>query len=82
MRLRFPEKIVERLLAVQWWNYSIYDLFEAPMDSIEAALDVIEELVAAGKVAPYSGPIVTPEDLLDPMALVARLAAPAMDKAG
>lgn len=52
------------------------------MDSIEAALDVIEELVAAGKVAPYSGPIVTPEDLLDPMALVARLAAPAMDKAG
>lgn len=82
LRLRFPEKVVERLLAVQWWNYSIYDLFDAPMDLIEIALDVIEDLVAAGKVAPYSGPIITTEDLLDPMALVARLTAPMMDKAG
>ena len=50
LRLRFPEATVERLLALQWWQYSLYDLFEAPMDSIDAALDTIEELVAAGSV--------------------------------
>ena len=57
LRLRFPEATVERLLAVAWWRYSIYDLFEAPMDSIDAALDTIEELVATGAVQPWEGPL-------------------------
>ena len=35
LRLRFSEATVERLLAIEWWRYSIYDLFDAPMDSIE-----------------------------------------------
>ena len=55
MRLRFPEATVERLLRIAWWRYSIYDLFDAPMDSIDAALDVIEDLVARGAVRPYEG---------------------------
>jgi acetyltransferase-like isoleucine patch superfamily enzyme len=74
LRLRFPEPAVERLLAVAWWRYSIYDLFEAPMDSIEQALDVIEALVARGAVAPYQGREVAPENLADPAALAAALA--------
>ena len=73
LRLRFPEAIVERLLAVQWWRYSIYDLFDAPMDSIEAALDVIEDLVARGAVTPYQGPEVRASDLANPKALAATL---------
>ena len=44
----------------EWWQYSLYDLFEAPMDSIDAALDAIEELVAGGAVEPYEGPDVGP----------------------
>ena len=60
LRLRFPEATVERLLALRWWRYSLYDLFEAPMDSIDAALDAIEALVAAGAVKPYVGPDVGP----------------------
>jgi acetyltransferase-like isoleucine patch superfamily enzyme len=72
LRLRFPEATVERLLAVQWWQYSLYDLFDAPMDSIDAALDRIEELVAGGSVAPYLGRDVAP-DLGDPAALIAAL---------
>ena len=55
VRLRFPERTVERLLRVAWWRYSIYDLFDAPMDSIDAALDTIEDLVARGAVRPYDG---------------------------
>jgi acetyltransferase-like isoleucine patch superfamily enzyme len=81
VRLRFPEPVVERLLAVEWWRYSIYDLFAAPMDSIERALDVIEELVAAKAVQPYQGRVVAPEDLARAEALAAELAPRAMARA-
>ena len=53
LHLRFPQATVERLLAVQWWRYSIYDLFAAPMDSIDVALDTIESLAAAGRIHPF-----------------------------
>ncbi len=80
LRLRFPEPIVERLLALEWWRYSIYDLFDAPMDSIEAALDVIEDLVARGAVTPYQGPVIGPADLANPQALAEALL-PLMEQA-
>ena len=76
-RLRFPEPIVARLLASKWWSYSIYDLFDAPMDDIEVALDVIEAKIAAGEVAAYRGPIVEARDLEDPSDLIGRLASSA-----
>ena len=58
-----PGATVERLLRIAWWHYSIYDLFDAPMDSIEAALDTIEGSSADGLVKPYAGPVAGPADL-------------------
>lgn len=81
LRLRFPEATVERLLALAWWRYSIYDLFEAPMDSIDAALDTIESLVGAGTVRPYAGRWVTPGELSDAVALAESLTPPALGRA-
>ena len=81
LRLRFPDAVVERLLAVAWWRYSIYDLFEAPMDYIEAALDFIEEKVALGAVQPYEGPVVTADELEAPGTLLCRLGAADLAKA-
>lgn len=75
VRLRFPEATVARLLALQWWRYSIFDLFTAPLDDIDAALDRIEDMVGAGQLVPYEGPVVTAEDLRHPQALAADLAA-------
>jgi hypothetical protein len=43
------------------------------MDSIEASLEVIEDLVARGAVAPYQGPVVRPADLANPRSLAANL---------
>jgi acetyltransferase-like isoleucine patch superfamily enzyme len=74
VRLRFSEALVTRLLASNWWRYSIYDLFDAPMDQVEAALDVIEEKIATGAVSPYVGPVFTGKDFTDPADLLARLA--------
>lgn len=81
LRLRFPEPIVERLLALEWWLYSIYDLFDAPFDRIEEALDVIEAKVASGAVRPYAGVALTAEDLCAPAALLARLPTPPLARA-
>ncbi len=74
LRLRFPDAVVERLLASRWWRYSIYELFDAPMDDIAAALDVIEEKTASGAVRRYQGPVVAGAELADPGALLTRLA--------
>lgn len=75
VRSRFPEEIARRLLAVQWWRYSIFDLFSAPLDDIGAALDRIEGMVDAGQLVPYEGPVVTTDSLRDPQGLAADLAA-------
>jgi acetyltransferase-like isoleucine patch superfamily enzyme len=73
LRLRFADHIVERLLAVQWWRYSIYDLFDAPMDNIERALDVIEALIDSDAIQPFEGPMLTAETLAEPASLIASL---------
>jgi acetyltransferase-like isoleucine patch superfamily enzyme len=52
-RLRFPDRIVERLTTMQWWRYSLYDLLDAPFDRIEAAIEAIEARIAPGKLAEY-----------------------------
>ncbi|MCU0908306.1 MAG: CatB-related O-acetyltransferase [Rhodobacteraceae bacterium] len=77
IRLRFPDALVERMLAVQWWRYAIYDLFAAPMNRPEAVLDHIEDRVAAGTLHPYVGPVLGPADLTDPEAVAAQIRAAA-----
>ena len=81
VRLRFPELVAERLLGLEWWRYSIYDLFGAPFDDIGAAIDRIEELVARGAVLPYEAPVIGPAELADAGALAASLAPPLMARA-
>lgn len=75
VRLRFPEALVERLLASEWWQYSVYDLFDAPLNDPAATLDQIEAWRAEGRLHPYSGPVFGPADLDDPAAISERLSA-------
>lgn len=63
IRMRFPERTVERLLAVGWWRCSLADLGAVPFDQINAGLDHIEGRVAEG-LQPYVGPVLTGADLL------------------
>lgn len=70
LRLRFPEPVVERLLASKWWEYSLYELFDAPFDDVERALDVIEDRIAVGTVTPYRGPVLAGPDFAEPLRLL------------
>lgn len=52
IRLRFEPAVIERILAVQWWQYNLLgqDInWQEPM----RALDQIEALAAAGTLLPY-----------------------------
>ncbi len=81
LRLRFPEPIVERLLAVEWWRYCLYDLFDAPMDDIERSVDVLEQVIGAGRVQPFTGVKLNRQTLANPDRIKAILPAPPVAEA-
>jgi acetyltransferase-like isoleucine patch superfamily enzyme len=45
-RFRFPEKTIERLLAVRWWELDLADLSGLPFRDVDRCLDMIEEIKA------------------------------------
>jgi acetyltransferase-like isoleucine patch superfamily enzyme len=42
-RLRFPERVIERLLRVRWWELELKELSGLPFSDVERCLDLIEE---------------------------------------
>jgi acetyltransferase-like isoleucine patch superfamily enzyme len=55
-RLRFDERIVERLLALAWWQYDLQPL-KAQLDfsRVEASLDTLEQALADGRLQRLAG---------------------------
>ncbi len=52
IRMRFPDAVIERMLAVQWWRYNILEL-DIDLTDPMRALDAIEARIAAG-LQPYA----------------------------
>jgi len=46
LRFRFPEKTIERLLRVKWWELELAQLSGLPFRDIERCLDLIEAIKA------------------------------------
>jgi tetratricopeptide (TPR) repeat protein len=53
-KMRFPERVVERLLAVKWWRYAFTDFNKMPIHEIESALDILENRIASGELVEYA----------------------------
>jgi acetyltransferase-like isoleucine patch superfamily enzyme len=51
IRTRFDEALIERLLAVKWWEFHINDLAGVDFTDVEAALDEIERREAEGSIS-------------------------------
>jgi acetyltransferase-like isoleucine patch superfamily enzyme len=81
VRLRFPDAVIERLLASAWWRFALLDMFDAPFDQIEKALDIIEQKVSSGQVQPFVAPVFTVGDLAQPQQVLAQLQAMAQGRA-
>jgi acetyltransferase-like isoleucine patch superfamily enzyme len=45
-RFRFPDKIIERLLRLEWWSLELSDLSGLPFRDVERCMDMIEEIRA------------------------------------
>lgn len=48
VRLRFPDSIVERLRALQWWRYGPEIMTGVDVSNIDSAICVLEDRVASG----------------------------------
>ena len=57
IRYRFPQPIIDRLLAIAWWRFAPNQLSGISSDDIESALDDLEKLVADG-LEPYEAEMV------------------------
>jgi tetrahydrodipicolinate N-succinyltransferase len=51
IRYRFPEKTIERLLRVKWWELELAQLSGLPFRDVERCLDMIEEIKTKAPVA-------------------------------
>ena len=54
IRLRFPETTVERLLALQWWNYNFADFGGLSFDRIDDFIDGLEHLILDGAIQAFN----------------------------
>src|SRR5690606_20491270 len=50
VRMRFPDPIVERLLAEKWWRFDASSLSGLPFDDPVRALDELQSRISAGTV--------------------------------
>jgi acetyltransferase-like isoleucine patch superfamily enzyme len=51
-RFRFPDKTIERLLRVKWWDLELSQLSGLPFRDIDRCLDMIEAIRAEAALAP------------------------------
>jgi len=55
LRYRFPEELISRLLAIQWWNWELRPVENhLPLSDIAAAVDRLEDLVRAGSLKHFN----------------------------
>jgi len=52
IRYRFDDRVIERLLALQWWKYNVLEIDGLDTTDADRAIGTIEDKVAAG-LAPY-----------------------------
>lgn len=55
IRYRFEPEQIEKLLELQWWNYSFIDLKGVDVFNIDIALDELLRRREAGELTPYVG---------------------------
>ena len=50
-RLRFPDRIIERLLQLKWWDLELSELSGLPFRDVERCLDMIEYIRASNTIS-------------------------------
>jgi virginiamycin A acetyltransferase len=53
LRYRFDDATIERLIALDWWDYAILDFEGWDVRDVASAVSALEDAIAAGAVEPY-----------------------------
>jgi hypothetical protein len=64
IKMRFPEKLIERLLTARWWNYCFTDFVGMRLDSPEAFLDNLQDRIIKGEIYPLKDIMFNPYEFL------------------
>jgi acetyltransferase-like isoleucine patch superfamily enzyme len=64
-RLRFDERIVERMLALKWWRYAFWDLRGASTTEPTKFIDTLESKISDNAIQEYKPQKLTIADILD-----------------
>ena len=64
IKSRFPEALVERLLASAWWRYKLSDFAGLPLDRPEMFLDELQRKLEDKRIAPFTPDPIRLADLL------------------
>ena len=65
IKYRFPEKVVEDLLELKWWDYCFTDFKNMDSDiPVEAFIYLIRNEIAAGRIKKYYPQITTGEEII------------------
>ncbi len=64
IKYRFPEKVIERLLRIQWWHYSFVNFENKSFLEPTIALDILEDKIAKGEALTYRPTLITAAAML------------------
>lgn len=68
LRMRFPDKVVQSLLQLEWWRYSIFDMPGELLRDVPRFVDYMHEAIAEGRLKPYNPGWTGPEHLAELLA--------------
>lgn len=72
IKYRFPEKIIEELLELKWWDYSFIDFKDIDGDiPVEEFIYWLKNEIAAGRIQKYYPQVTTGEEILATMEIPA-----------
>jgi acetyltransferase-like isoleucine patch superfamily enzyme len=54
IKMRFSSEIIERIQALEWWNYNLID-YALDWSDLDATLTMLEKMKASGEMVPYVG---------------------------
>lgn len=54
VRYRFSAELIERLLALRWWNYTLDSLRGIPLDDVPGSIDILAARIETGQAIPFS----------------------------
>lgn len=56
IKYRFSEQVIERLLALAWWDFHLADLGDVDWRDVDKAIATVQDLRERGDVRPYQPP--------------------------